>query len=370
MTGDLLPHQVRKQIRIAVVGLEFGAAFAPIYADHPHVEEVVLCDRDQDLANRAAARTGPARTAHDLDQILADKSIDAVHLVTGLRDHADHTIRALEAGKHVACAVPMALSFGEIEAIQEARRRSGTVYMMMETALYTREFRYAQRLMRDGWFGDISFGRGTHFQDMTGWPSYWAGLPPMYYMTHAVAPLLALLGTTAKSVRALGAGRYAPDTEEPYGRTFPVECALFDLVDHPAVLDITRSLGLAARPYTESFSVYGSRASFEWPQLEQEAGPLVYEMDPAAQGRGRDVTVRRPRIEDTPGGLPPSIAGYTEGHGGSHPYLVHEFVSAITEGRTSAIDQVRAAQFTAPGIAAHESALRGGVPVDIPSFEE
>jgi len=370
MTGDLPPNDVTKTLRIAVVGLEFGAAFAPNYADHPYVDEVVLCDRDRDLVNRVAARTGLTHAAHDLDDVLADESIDAVHLVTGLRDHAEHTTRALEAGKHVACAVPMALSFSEIEAVQEARQRSGTVYMMMETAVYTREFRHAQRLMEDGWFGDVSFGRGTHFQDMFGWPAYWTRLPPIYYMTHAVAPLLGLLGTRAKSVRALGAGAYAPSAEEPYGRTFPVECALFDLVDHPAVLDITRSLGRTARPYTESFSVYGSRGSFEWPQLEQEEGPLVYEMDPADQRRGRNITVRRPRIEDVPGALPESIAGYTEGHGGSHPHLVHEFVSAIAEGRGSAIDQVRAAQFTAPGIAAHASALRGGIPVDIPSFEE
>lgn len=147
-----------------------------------------------------------------------------------------------------------------------------------------------------------------------------------------------------------------------------------------------RSLGRFVRPYTESFSIYGSEGSFEWPQLEHDGGPLVYELGKAEPGRGRQVIVNRPAIDDNPVGLPEPVARYTQrhlragangqtfpqggGHGGSHPYLAHEFISAIAERRPAAIDDVRAAQWTAPGIAAHLSAVRGGVPVDIPSFQD
>ena len=56
------------------------------------------------------------------------------------------------------------------------------------------------------------------------------------------------------------------------------------------------------------------------------------------------------------------------GHGGSHPHLAHEFISAIVEGRRPAIDDVISANWTCAGILAHESALRGGEWIDLPAF--
>ncbi len=84
--------------------------------------------------------------------------------------------------------------------------------------------------------------------------------------------------------------------------------------------------------------------------------------------------------------LPPSIGKYTQrfvysdeqkhlsfeqggGHHGSHPHLVHEFVRSIVEGRKPAIDGVTAANWTAPGLCAHQSAMQGGAEVDIPRFD-
>ena len=55
-------------------------------------------------------------------------------------------------------------------------------------------------------------------------------------------------------------------------------------------------------------------------------------------------------------------------HGGSHPFLVDEFVPSIVEGRTPLIDAARSAAWTAPGICAHQSALAGGVEVEVPDF--
>ena len=55
-------------------------------------------------------------------------------------------------------------------------------------------------------------------------------------------------------------------------------------------------------------------------------------------------------------------------HSGSHPFLVHEFISAVVEDRPAAIDGPTAAAWTAPGICAHESALRGGERVAVPDY--
>lgn len=58
------------------------------------------------------------------------------------------------------------------------------------------------------------------------------------------------------------------------------------------------------------------------------------------------------------------------GHGGSHPHLVHEFGRSIVEERAPAIDEIKAADWTAPGICAHQSALQDGAPVAVPTFHQ
>jgi len=78
--------------------------------------------------------------------------------------------------------VPMAITLDDLHAIVAAQRRTGLTYMMMETAVFTREFLYAQSLMQAGQFGTISIAKGSHLQDMEGWPDYWMGLPPQFYM--------------------------------------------------------------------------------------------------------------------------------------------------------------------------------------------
>jgi predicted dehydrogenase len=380
-------------MRVVVVGLEFGAEFVPIYADHPGVTGVGVAELRPDLAARVAERFSVEHVYPDLDAALADPAVDAVHLVTGLTAHADQVVRALNAGKHVACTVPMALSFGDLARIVAARRAAGTTYMMMETAVYTREFLWARELAASGALGRISYARGTHFQDMTGWPSYWRGLPPMYYATHAVAPILALLGTRATAVRALGGGRLDPANQGPYGNPYPVQSALVEVAGQDTVVEITRSLFQLARSYTESFSVYGDRQSIEWPQLEGEGGehPVLFTLGPPGpEGRGRPVTATRVEAPDRADLLPAPIRRYTRqfthapggdggaghrsfvqggGHGGSHPHLVHEFVSSVRAGRAPFVDDATAANWTATGIAAHESALRGGQRVAVPDFD-
>jgi len=57
-------------------------------------------------------------------------------------------------------------------------------------------------------------------------------------------------------------------------------------------------------------------------------------------------------------------------HGGSHPNMIHEFISSIVENRKPSVDEIRSADFSAAGICAHESALKGGKCVDIPDFRE
>lgn len=352
-------------VRIAIVGLGFGAEFIPIYQAHPDAELVAVCQRSEDTLHRIADHFGIERRYSDFEELLADPEVDAVHINTPIGSHADQSVAALDAGKHVACTVPMAVTTQDCARVVAAQQRSGRNYMMMETAIYTREFLYAKRLLDDGKLGRIQFLRGAHMQEMAGWPAYWRELPPMHYATHAVAPLLALAGAPADRVRCVGSGKVNRE-DGSGGPPFAVESAVFTLRGSDLAMEVTRSLYDVAREYVESFDVYGSLRSLEWQQLEGEQ-PVLF--------LGEDG--QRVEIPDFAHLLPEPIREFTahgvydaeenthlsftqgSGHGGSHPHLAHEFVRSIVEQRPAFPDAATAANWTSAGICAHESAMTG-----------
>ena len=358
------------KIKVAVVGLQFGAEFVPIYRDHPDVSRVAVCDLDPAKLNAVAGKFGIADRFARLEDVLAS-DYDAVHLFTPIPLHVEQTLAVLGAGKHCACAVPAATDLAGLRQIIAAQRRSGKNYMMMETAVYSREFLYVQDRYARGDLGALTFLRGAYYQDLEGpFPGYWLTMPPMHYATHAVAPLLALARTRAARVCCFGSGQLRPDLQRPGGNRFPLQTAIFQLTGTSVAAEVTRSWFQTARPYTEAFDVYGDTGGFEWQSLEHEH-PLFFTLEPIDPAkRGRPTTAVRVEVPDRADLLPEAIRSYTrsQGHGGSHPHLVHEFTRSIVEGRRPAIDAIVAADWTAPGICAHESALRDGERVDIPDF--
>ena len=199
-------HAAREGIRIAVAGLKFGAAFVPIYLHHPDVAHVGIVDPDREQLNLVGDRFDVPCRHTDLSEVIDSDAYDGVHLVTPIPLHAQQAIAVLNSGKHCACTVPMATTLSDLKAIVEVQRESGKNYMMMETAVYTRQFLYARELVRSEKLGRIQFLRGAHYQDMENWPNYWMGLPPMWYATHAVAPCLAIAETRAVRVHCFGSG--------------------------------------------------------------------------------------------------------------------------------------------------------------------
>ena len=363
------------RIKVAVVGLGFGAEFLPIYQRHPDAELYAICQRNADGLKDTGDKFGVERRFRSYEALLQDPDVDAIHINTPIASHAPMSLAALRAGKHTACTVPMATTVEECVQLVEAERTSGKVYMMMETAVYTREFLYAQELARKGTFGKIQFLRGAHQQNMSlpGWPAYWYGMPPMHYATHAVGPLLTLANARAESVVCFGSGRIRDEYVKQYGSPFAVESALVRLKDSDLAAEVTRSLFDTIRQYRESFDVFGTNGSFEWEQLIGDKAVLYSGFEDA----------ERVDIPDYGHRLPKEIGSFTQagvydeehehtsfiqggGHGGSHPHLVHEFIRAIVEGRQAAVDAPTAANWTMTGVCAHESAMRGGERITIP----
>ncbi len=364
-----------RKVRVGLVGLGFGAEFIPIYQNHPNAEPVALCQRDSAKLDAIGEAFGITRRYTDWRDMLADPEIDAIHINSPIPDHAAMSLAVLKAGKHCACTVPMATNLEALAAIVRAQKESGKNYMMMETVIYAREFFFVRDLLKRGEMGRLQFLRGSHQQEMAGWPGYWEGLPPMHYATHCVSPLLALAETLTESVVCHGSGRIAPELGIIYGSPFAVETATLRLKDSDVAAEVTRSLFETARQYRESFDVYGSKVSWEWSLIEHEDSILHYGEEP-----------KRVKVPDYADRLPEGIRPYTtrgvydsnqnihlsfkqgSGHGGSHPHLAHEFIMSIVEEREPFPNAIQSANYTATGLCAHESALRGGERVMVPNF--
>jgi hypothetical protein len=159
-----------------------------------------------------------------------------------------------------------------------------------------------------------------------------------------------------------------------YGSPFAVESALVDLADSDVKAEVARSLFDTSMEYVESFDVFASKASFRWRATQGSAHQLHVSNVPQAV-EPRDYACRLP-VEIQQFTTKSIYDGETEhlsfiqgsGHGGSHPHLAHEFVSSIIEGRTPAIDQHTAANWTLVGLTAHQSALRNGERLTIPQL--
>ena len=374
-----MPIENRKDnIRVGIVGLGFGREFIPIYQKYRNSDVVAICKRNKKELEKIGGEFRVEKLYTSYEKILKDKDIDAIHIVTPILDHAWMTIQALEAGKHCACTVPMATSITELERIVEAKNRSKKIYMMMETAVYTREFIYVENLLKNGKIGKVQFLRGAHTQNMgmEGWPDYWKGFPPMWYGTHAVSPLSCLINKRFESVVCHGSGRISEERKSNYGSPFAVETATFSFEDSKVAAEATRSLFEVIRQYRESFDVYGDEMSFEWEQIADE-GAVLFE---GIEG------VRRIEIPDTDYLLPDEIAPFTlreevvdtehvsfiqgAGHGGSHPHMVKEFVDSIVQEREPRENVITSANWTAAGICAHKSAKRNGERVYVPDFRD
>ncbi len=368
-----------QKINIAIIGLGFGAEFIPIYQRHPNANLVAICRRSEAELNACGDKFGIEKRYTDFDELLRDPEIDAVHINSPIPDHAQQSRRALRAGKHVACTVPMATSVEECLEIIRTCDETGLKYMMMETVVYSREFLFMKELHEKGELGRLQFLQASHQQDMDGWPGYWPGLPPMHYATHCVGPVLGLPRKDAEYVSCFPSGTIREEMHGCYNSPFAVETTHIKMHNSDLSARIIRSLFDVARQYRESIDVYGDRKSVEWPLIEHE--PLVVH------------TAKKPEPEipekvkcpDYGHLLPDEIAPFTTGgvyggeeggdhlsftqgagHGGSHPHLAHEFIMALVEDRQPWPNARQSANWTCTGICAHESALKGGEIVRLP----
>ena len=136
----------------------------PEYADHPQAKLAGFFDLNQDRAQALAEQWG-GKAYSSWEELLADPAIDAVSVCVANNAHAQISIAALRAGKHVLCEKPMATTLADCEAMVAAARESGKFLMIGQNQRLTKAHQKARELVENGTLGKIltfrtTFGHG------------------------------------------------------------------------------------------------------------------------------------------------------------------------------------------------------------------
>ena len=156
------------RIRYAVIGLGFfGEKHSEVLSDMQGVELSAVCTRRPDRLQEIAGRFGVRKTYTNYKDLLADKEIDAVSVVTHVYDHRDITVEALNAGKHVFLEKPMADTIEDCDAIVEAAESAKGRFMVGHICRFDPRISQAKETIAEGRIGRIVSMHAT--RNLAGW---------------------------------------------------------------------------------------------------------------------------------------------------------------------------------------------------------
>jgi predicted dehydrogenase len=342
-----------RKIRVGIAGYgvcQFGAAFG--FQNHPNVTVAAVTDLIPDRCAELARVCRCAKTYPSCEEMIQDDTLEAIFIATDAPSHARLAVAALEAGKHVASAVPAVFgSLEEAEQLFKAVQRTGRKYMMFETSYFHEDLHAMRQLYKGGYLGKVMYAEGEYYHYMPvpidSYKGWRIGLPPQWYPTHSNAYYVGVTGGGFTEVSCMGMPsivEHLLPKNNRYKNAFGTEIALFR----------TGEGGMARMAV--SWDSPGD--SGEKGRIRTQKGTYYLKFETEGSATMPPMITRPP--------LPPGVeAG---GHGGSHGYLMSEFVEAILANRRPLVDVAQALGMTVGGIIAHKSALRGGELMKIPQY--
>jgi len=152
------------KVKIGMIGVgQIGKLHLDTYRELP-VEIVALADVDKAEGERVGKEYGIPTVLTDFRKLLAMEEIQAVDVCLHNNLHAPMTIAALEAGKNVYCEKPIAGSYADGKAMAEAAKRTGRMLSIQLASLFSPATRAGQRLIKEGYIGDIYFAKSIGYR--------------------------------------------------------------------------------------------------------------------------------------------------------------------------------------------------------------
>lgn len=149
-------------MKVGIIGCGSIAKFrhAPEYKGNKYVNEIVFYDRNIERAKNLA-NMFDGRTAHSVEELLADHSIEVISDCSSNEQHHIFTTKALLSGKHVLCEKPISLTIEHAKEIVEAQKLSGKKLMVDHNQRFTRAHQKAKEIIQSNELGKVLTFRTT-----------------------------------------------------------------------------------------------------------------------------------------------------------------------------------------------------------------
>lgn len=354
-----------KRLRLGVWGLGRGLHIVTT-ANALNIDIVAGCDFDPHFIDLFRQQIPTGRFTSDAEEFLS-WDFDAVLIATYCPAHADHSIMALRAGKHVLSEVTAFHTLAEGVSLIEAVEQSGKIYHLAENYPFQPNNRHLAQLWKQGWFGQLQYAEFSYLHDCINFaytyidgspirPGYtvhnWRSwLPWHYYCTHSLGPVLFITDERPVEVVALPGKVQLPGQILPEGQGLSgVAPSLIRFSNGALMRNLMGNTALD----NDVQRLYGTKAS-----AEIKDGKLL--LRPCGRGHSWALETIPPEDELT------RIAAIT-GHGGSDFWTLYHFANHIFNDVPGPFDCYRAADVTLPGILAYRSSLEGGQPQEVPDF--
>ena len=356
-----------QRIRVGVVGVGRGESFAKAATPIVGMELVALCDLWEKRL-RAVGERYQVATYTDYDEFLKHP-MDAVILANYFHEHAPFAIKALESGKHVMSETSSNATLAEGVALCRAVERTGLIYMLAENYPYTAFNQEMRRIYRSGEIGRVTYAEGEYNHPMSpesrlrispGMEHWRNRIPPTYYCTHALAPLVYITETLPVKVNALSIA--CPEVNAQTVNISDPGSVILCRTDNGAVF---RIFGLVLPGHSNWYRVHGTGGAMEITRGPGYYGPEQIRVWHEEWNREQNAPLERSYVPDFPEHADLARAA---GHGGGDFWTNYHFAAAIHSGVQPFLDVYRAVTMSSVGILAWRSALEDGKPCAVPNF--
>lgn len=359
------------KVKVGIVGLNRGSRHAYVAQFCNNVLIQAVCDLDVEKAKQVAEKYKVPRYYQDYAEMILSADIDAIIIATPIGCHVDHSILALESGKHVLSEVTASTSMDDLTRLHTAIRKSQKTYMMAENYVWFRPLTIVHRMVQEGLLGEIYYAESDYLKNFEGYPNYphiggWR--EPTYfgrrghpYITHSLGPLATIMEEKITKVVAMGAGRHEKFVAD---RT----CTLMLETERGNMIRLRNSF-ISTRPDNFLYySLQGTKGCFQAAQ-----GPTDFHKI-HIKGLCRPDEWRN--IDDFSGLLDrrwkkldtqryDDISGYDSGT----PLMLEAFASSILNNIKPPLLAEDALNWTAVGLLSEQSIVQGSTVINVPVYE-
>jgi predicted dehydrogenase len=346
---------MKKTIKTAIVGTGFmGKVHAENVRRLGNVEIAAVVGSRPETAQKFADSMGIPIATSDLNTVLANKDIDAVHICTPNVDHFPQSLAAINAGKAVLCEKPMTMSVAEARQLVDAAKQKNAVNGVQHNLRYYPNVQQIRQMIKSGDLGDILVVQGTYSQDWllydTDWNwrldakengklrvmgdigSHWMDM--IQHLTGlsitAVCADLSIFHKTRKrpkgSVETFSGKKLAPSDYE----SFPIETEDFGMVllhlgDRARGSFTVNQMAAGCKNYFH-FQIFGTKSSVAWNQESPDTLWIGHRNEPN-QIIIKDASLFYPaaaKFADLPG-------GHSEGYDDSHKQVFKNFYARVAD---------------------------------------